>query len=406
LGDKVMVSGGGALLRGKPENGHHRVTFVELFFDLVFVFAITQLSHALLAHLSILGALQTALLLMAVWWVWIYTSWVTNWLDPETTPVRLLLFVLMLAGLLLSTSLPQAFEARGWPFAGAYVTMQIGRSLFMLWALARQDAGNFRNFQRITVWLCLSALFWIAGACVTDSARLLLWTVALLIEYVSPAVGFWTPGFGRSTTTDWNVEGGHLAERCGLFVIIALGESILVSGAKFAELPWTASTLAAFIVALIGTVAMWWIYFNIGAERASARIMSSADPGRLARLAYTYLHIVLIAGIIVSAVGDELMLSHPLGHAEPSTIAVLLGGPALYLIGNILFKRATASRVVLSHFAGLGLLTLLMAGSAAMSPLLLGAASSLVLVIVAAWETWSLQLQPAVNKSGNPPPSS
>ncbi|HEX2337884.1 MAG TPA: low temperature requirement protein A [Hyphomicrobiaceae bacterium] len=401
-----MVSGGGALLRGKPENGHHRVTFVELFFDLVFVFAITQLSHALLAHLSILGALQTALLLMAVWWVWIYTSWVTNWLDPETTPVRLLLFVLMLAGLLLSTSLPQAFEARGWPFAGAYVTMQIGRSLFMLWALARQDAGNFRNFQRITVWLCLSALFWIAGACVTDSARLLLWTVALLIEYVSPAVGFWTPGFGRSTTTDWNVEGGHLAERCGLFVIIALGESILVSGAKFAELPWTASTLAAFIVALIGTVAMWWIYFNIGAERASARIMSSADPGRLARLAYTYLHIVLIAGIIVSAVGDELMLSHPLGHAEPSTIAVLLGGPALYLIGNILFKRATASRVVLSHFAGLGLLTLLMAGSAAMSPLLLGAASSLVLVIVAAWETWSLQLQPAVNKSGNPPPSS
>jgi low temperature requirement protein LtrA len=406
LGDKVMVSGGGALLRGKPENGHHRVTFVELFFDLVFVFAITQLSHSLLTHLSILGALQTALLLMAVWWVWIYTSWVTNWLDPETTPVRLMLFVLMLAGLLLSTSLPQAFEARGWPFAGAYVTMQIGRSLFMLWALARQDAGNFRNFQRITVWLCLSALFWIAGACVTDSARLLLWTVALLIEYVSPAVGFWTPGFGRSTTTDWNVEGGHLAERCGLFVIIALGESIVVSGAKFAELPWTASTLAAFIVALIGTVAMWWIYFNIGAERASARIMSSADPGRLARLAYTYLHIVLIAGIIVSAVGDELMLSHPLGHAEPSTIAVLLGGPALYLIGNILFKRATASRMVLSHFAGLGLLTLLMAGSAAMSPLLLGAASSLVLVIVAAWETWSLQLQPAVNKSGNPPPSS
>ena len=401
-----MLSGGGALLRGKPENGHHRVTFVELFFDLVFVFAITQLSHSLLAHLSILGALQTALLLMAVWWVWIYTSWVTNWLDPETTPVRLMLFVLMLAGLLLSTSLPQAFEARGWTFAGAYVTMQIGRSLFMLWALARQDAGNFRNFQRITVWLCLSALFWIAGACVADSARLLLWTVALLIEYVSPAVGFWTPGFGRSTTTDWNVEGGHLAERCGLFVIIALGESIVVSGAKFAELPWTVSTLAAFIVALIGTVAMWWIYFNIGAERASARIMSSADPGRLARLAYTYLHIVLIAGIIVSAVGDELMLSHPLGHAEPSTIAVLLGGPALYLIGNILFKRATASRMVLSHFAGLGLLALLMAGSAAMPPLLLGAASSLVLVIVAAWETWSLQLQPAVDQAGNPAPPS
>src|SRR5690349_4255003 len=143
-----MDSRGGAdLLRGKALNGHHRVTFVELFFDLVFVFAVTQLSHSLLEHLSLAGALQTALLLLAVWWVWIFTSWVTNWVDPEAAPVRLMLFALMLAGLVLSTSLPQAFEARGWAFAGAYVLMQLGRSLFMLWVLASRDAGNFRNFQ-------------------------------------------------------------------------------------------------------------------------------------------------------------------------------------------------------------------------------------------------------------------
>jgi len=378
-----------SLLRGKPENGHHRVTFVELFFDLVFVFAVTQLSHSLLEQLSLLGALQTTLLLMAVWWVWIYTSWVTNWLDPDATPVRLMLFALMVAGLLLSTSLPQAFGARGWAFAGAYVAMQLGRSLFTLWALAGRNEVNFRNFQRISAWLGLSALFWFAGACVDAQARLPLWALALIIEYASPALGFWTPGLGRSTTADWDVEGGHLAERCGLFVIIALGESIVVTGAKFAALAWTITTVMAFVTALIGTIAMWWIYFNIGAERASARITASTDPGRLARLAYTYVHIVLVGGIIVSAVADELILSHPWDETETSARAVLIGGPALYLIGNILFKRATASRMVLSHFVGLGLLGCL--SLATLPPLPLGAAASLVMVLVATWETLSLK---------------
>jgi low temperature requirement protein LtrA len=388
------VIGGRAtnLLRGEPENGHHRVTFVELFFDLVFVFAVTQLSHTLLEHLSLLGALQTALLLLAVWWVWIYTSWVTNWLDPETAPVRLMLFALMLVGLVLSTSLPKAFDTQGWVFAGAYVAMQLGRSLFMLWALAGRSPSIFLTFQRISFWFVLSALFWLAGACVDPGQRLILWTLALLIEYAAPALGYWTPGLGRATTADWDVEGGHLAERCGLFVIIALGESIVVTGAKFADLAWTGTTVAAFLVAFVGTVAMWWIYFNIGAERASARIMASSDPGRLARLAYTYLHIVPIAGIILGAVADDLLLSHPLDPTGPAGIAVILGGPALYLLGNLLFKRATAaSRLALSHLVGLALIAALSLVAAALPPLLLGAASTSVLVVVAAWETWSLQ---------------
>ena len=119
--------------------------------------------------------------------------------------------------------------------------------------------------------------------------------------------------------------------------------------------------------------------------------MASSDPGRLARLAYTYLHIVLIAGIIVGAVADELVLSRPLHHTEPAIIAVILGGPALYLLGNILFKRATASRPALSHLVGLALLAGLGAVAQSLSPLLLGAAATLVLVLVAAWETWSLK---------------
>lgn len=377
-------------LRASREHERGKVAFVELFFDLVFVFAITQLSHSLLAHFTLLGAIQTTLLLMAVWWVWIYTSWVTNWLDPEKPPVRLMLFVLMLAGLVLSTSLPEAFGSRGLAFAAAYVFMQVGRSLFMLWALRPHSPGNVRNFQRITSWLALSGVFWIAGGFADGGTRLGLWGVALLWEYLGPWAGFWTPGLGRSTTADWDVEGGHMAERCGLFIIIALGESILVTGATFSSLPWTAATVAAFVAAFLGSVAMWWIYFSIGAERGSRLIATSADPGRVARLAYTYIHLLIVAGIIVAAVADELVLAHPTGHTGLETMAAALGGPALYLVGNILFKVATTNRLPLSHLVGLILLALLVPLSSAWSPLMLASAAALVLILVAAWEWISL----------------
>jgi low temperature requirement protein LtrA len=378
------------MLRSRDGHEHNKATFVELFFDLVFVFAVTQLSHTLLEHFTLAGIIETVLLLMAVWWVWIYTTWVTNWLDPDKTPVRLMLFALMLAGLVLSTSIPEAFGSRALAFAGAYVFMQLGRSLFMLWALHGHSPANYRNFLRINTWLALSAVLWIGGAVAEGEARLGLWIAALAIEYVSPSLGFWTPGLGRSTTADWDVEGGHLAERCGLFIIIALGESILVTGATFAKLPWSPVTVAAFATAFVGSVSMWWIYFNIGAERGSKRITQSSDPGRLARLAYTYMHLPLVAGIIVVAVGDELVLAHPTGHIDLKTAAAVLGGPALYLIGNLMFKRTTANRPALSHIVGL----ILLAGLAPLAPLLqpftFAAAANLVLVMVAVWETRSL----------------
>jgi low temperature requirement protein LtrA len=381
-----------SLLRAR-NNSHDdgRVTFVELFFDLVFVFAITQLSHGLLGDLTLAGLLHTALLLLAVWLLWIYTTWVANWLDPQRAPVRLMLFVLMLAGLLLSGAIPQAFAGAGLAFAAAYVFMHLGRCLFVLWALARHSPGNFRNFQRMTTWFAVSGVFWIAGGVADQELRLALWLVALAIELVAPWGGYFVPGLGRSTTAEWDIEGGHIAERCGLFIIIALGESILVTGATFAGLAWNLPNSAAFVSAFAGAVAMWWIYFNIGAEKARHLIAHSADPGRLARLAYTYMHIVIVAGIIVVAVGDELVLAHPSGHASTATTAAVLGGPALYLLGNILFKRSVAAWLPLSHLVGLAALLALVLGAAHLSPLLLGAAASGVLVIVAIWETLSLK---------------
>ncbi|MBS0518377.1 MAG: low temperature requirement protein A [Proteobacteria bacterium] len=375
--------------RGSHHDG--RVTNVELFFDLVFVFAVTQLSHGLLAHMTALGALQTALLMMGVWWVWIYTSWITNWLDPEQLPVRLMLFVLMGAGLILAASIPEAFGQRGPIFAGAYIFMQVGRSLFMLWALKKHDRGNYRNFLRITSWLALAAIFWIVGGWVDPGHRLGWWIVALAIEYVSPAVGMWTPGLGRSTPADWKIDGGHMAERCALFVIIALGESVLMTGATFAEMEWNAEVLVAFAATFAGSVALWAVYFNIGAERASRLIAGSADPGRLARSGYTYLHILIVAGIIVSAVANEIAMAHPHGHASAGTVLVMLGGPVLYLVGTALFKRLSAPNVPLSHLVGLGLFALLALGAAYATTLQLAVAATAILIVVALWESVSLR---------------
>jgi low temperature requirement protein LtrA len=292
------------LVRTRTPHEHGKVAFIELFFDLVFVFAVTQLSHTLIEHFTPEGALQTAMLLMAIWWVWIYTSWFTNWLDPETLPVRLLMLALTLAGLIVSASLPQAFGGRGLAFAGAYVAMQLLRTAFALWVFRGSDPGQARNFTRILAWLSGAGAFWIAGGLAEGGTRMALWAVALGVEVAGPPSGYWVPGLGRSVTGDWKVEGGHFAERCGLFIIIALGESVLVTGATFAGLAWTPATVATFIAAATGSLAMWWLYFDTSAARASTLIASSNDPGRLARLAYTYMHIVLVAGIVLSAAGD------------------------------------------------------------------------------------------------------
>jgi low temperature requirement protein LtrA len=380
----------GHLLRIRKGHEHARVTFVELFFDLVFVFAVTQLSHALLAHFTPLGAGQTLLLMMAVWWVWIYTSWITNWLDPERIPVRLMLFAIMLAGLILSSSIPRAFAELGLVFALAHASIQIGRTLFMLWGV-RGHVSLTLNFRRILAWLCGSGVFWIAGGVAEGEWRLALWVIALVIEYTGPSTGFWTPGLGRSTTADWNVEGGHLAERCGLFVIIALGESILVTGATFSNLAWSPPVVLAFLSAFVSSLAMWWIYFNAGAERGTETITSSGDPGRLARLAYTYIHLFIVAGIIVTAVGDEFTLAHPEDYADMKMAAAIAGGPGIYLIGTLLFRRAVTGLLPKIQLAALVLLVVIFFAAGLFSTLALSLVTTIVLCAVAIAEKGAAQ---------------
>jgi low temperature requirement protein LtrA len=366
---------------------------VELFFDLVFVFAVTQLSHTLLAELTFENLVRVTMLFMAVWWVWMYTAWTTNWLDPERLPVRICLFALTIAGLFLSMSIPQSFAGRGMVFAGAYASMQVGRTLFVIWAVRRTPGRLLNNFQRIGVWLAVSGTFWIIGGVSEPGARLAWWTLALAIELVGPWALFWVPALGRSSVADWNVDGGHMAERCALFVIIAFGESLLVTGATFADLTWDTPTLIAFFSAVLGSILMWWLYFDSGAERAQHRIVHAGDPGRTARSAYTYVHIVIVAGIIVCAVADEVVLMHP-HHGTDAGLLAILCGPACYLAGAAWFKWLTNDRRTppLSHMIGLVLLAMLAWPTLAhaITPLVAGITTTLVFGVVAGWETIAL----------------
>lgn len=382
------------LFRDRDLDDHSPVTYIELFFDLVFVFAITQLSHRLLEHLTFIGALETLVLFLAIWWVWIFTSWVTNWLDPERAPVRLMLIGLMTGGVVLSSAVPDAFGRSGLMFALAYVSMQLCRTLYVVWAAIGVHDARRRNFLRISFWFLLSLPFWVAGAFVASEFRLFLWAAAVAIEYAGPFAFFRTPVLGASSADDWDISGAHLAERCALFIIIALGEAVLVTGATFAKLDHDASTWAAFITSFVGSATMWWIYFDVGAKRGSEMIAASDNAGLVARNAYTYLHMLIVAGVVVTAVSDEIMMTHPYGSTDKAFMLTAIGGPYLFLLGNQLFKWVTAEVKYppLSHFVGMILLVAVALGAWIWNwqPLTVGMSATGALIATAFWEWFSL----------------
>ncbi|MFC5475774.1 low temperature requirement protein A [Paraherbaspirillum soli] len=383
-----MTIWGQANLMRARDGSEAKVLSVELFFDLVYVFAVTQLSHHLLHNLSLPGALQTLILWFAVWLGWQYTCWVTNWFDPETMPIRLLLFAIMLVALLMAAVLPDAFGARGLLFAVCYAAIQIGRTLFVVLHLGPRHALTF-NFRLMLGWLCISGLFWIAGGLSGSGYRLLFWALAVGCEYLSPMVGFWLPGFGRSKTGDWTVEGGHMAERCQLFVIVALGESILVTGAGISQMAlWTAPELIAFLVAFVGSLAMWWIYFDTSSQAGTEAILHAPEPGRIAAY-FHYVHVIIVAGVIVAAVANALTIAHPAAAIDVTAAAVLVAGPVLYLLGNGIYKTVVYGRFPLSHLIGLSALAILAPLAYLTDLLMVSGLTVLVLLVVATQESIS-----------------
>lgn len=362
-------------------------TNIEVFFDLVYAFAVTQLSHYLLNHATIGGAMQTVLLLTMVWWAWLMTVAVTNWLNPNHAAVRLLLVSLMLVSLVMSASIPDAFGDRGLAVGGAYATLQIGRGLFTLLAL-RGDRLR-RNVERVLSWSVVGGAFAIGGGLVHGHLREVLWVCAVGIEILGGVVGNYTPGLGRSTTREWDIEGSHIAERCQSFVMIALGESIIVIGAGLAgQAAISLFELAALVTAFAGAVAIWWIYFARSAGEAARVLAASPDPGRLGRDAYAWIHPVMIGGIIAVAAGDSGVLTSPLANASVATTTMLLGGTTLFLAGHAMFKWALWHVRSWTRVAAIAVL----AGLAMVGPLLpglaVGACAAAIVILVAATDQY------------------
>jgi low temperature requirement protein LtrA len=266
--------------------------------------------------------------------------------------VRLLLIGIMLASLLLAIAIPRAFEDRALLFAGAYVTIQVGRHLFLTFAAAEAGTIERRRAGRILTWFAAAGVLWIAGALAGGMARPWLWLAALAIDYTAPVVTYWVPFAARIPPSAWQVETAHFAERFQLFVIIALGESIVVTGATTSGLDVTPARAAAFAVAFLTTAALWWLYFSYVAQIAQRRLELARRRVEMARDAYTYLHVVLVAGVIVAAVGDELAIAHPTSVLPAAEVATAAAGPGIYLLGLAVFRRRVAGTFAPKRVAG------------------------------------------------------
>jgi low temperature requirement protein LtrA len=383
-------------LRPRGDGAAQPTTTVELFFDLVYVFAVTQLSHQIIDDLSVAGVAQAAVLLLIVWWAWINTTWMANWFDPASPAVRGVLTAVMLGSLLMAAALPEAFDERGLLFAGSYVALQVGRNAAAAWLLTRRH--RLRDvFERLVVWSAASSVLWLGGAALDSDQRLMLWIPALALELAAPAAGYWLPGRGRAATTDYDIEGGHFAERCQLFIIIALGESIVVTGATASAAGLTSTVVLCLVVAFVETAALWWLYFGATAEQARITLSTCDDPGRLARDAYTYLHLPIIAGIIATAVGNDLLIAEPHHALHGVGLAMMLGGPAIFLLGESLFVWRMTGTTNVTRLAVAGLLILLGLIAGHLSALLVSVIVATLLSALAAWELRARGVQPAAH---------
>jgi low temperature requirement protein LtrA len=371
-----------ALRRGPEEP--RQATFLDLFFDLVFVFALFQLSHGLLEDLRWSGAFQTAVLLLALWSEWNYTAEVSNRYDPGRSAMQLMTIGSMFGVFVLAAAVPEAFSTRGLVFAGAYVAVQVGRNLVLV--LVTRGAGR-RLEARELFWYGVSMLPWLTGAVAHGWARGVLWALAVSVDYTSLGLGLPTPGLGRVRAAEFSFSGKHLSERLRQFVIIALGELILVTGLRVTgSSGFGVGREAAVVVAFATTVLLWRIYIYRAGEILGAAVAAVPNPIRLAVTA-VYAHPVMVAGLVVISVGDALVITRPAGHMQPAWIAVILGGPVLFLAGRAVLEYVVFSRVSFDRVIGVLVLAAVSPAMVFAPPLLAALTAAVVLAGVAVADT-------------------
>ncbi|MFG2052744.1 low temperature requirement protein A [Micromonospora sp. NPDC048930] len=358
-----------------------RVTLLELFFDLVYVVALALISRGLYEEVTWERAVQSLLMLMAIWWTWAITTLVTDLYDPERPEIKLLIAAVMFGALLMTTAIPEAFGDRGLVFAGTYVAIHLGRGLFLM-PTVRHDRQTQRRAARIFLWFALSAIPWLIGGVLDRHARDLLWALALGIDYLGFRLAYPVPGLGVVPDSRRNVTAEHLSERYQQFFIIALGDAILVTGMMFSIRHSEAENLAAFAIAFVTTLLLWRIYVHKSGELLPQAISRSKQPSKFL-LTAPYTHLLMVAGVVTSAAGFELVLHEPTGHTPPAWAAVILGGPAMFLAGRGAFEYEVFSRVSLSRPGGLLALLTIAPAVLFLPPLFAAFGAMLVLVGVA-----------------------
>jgi len=344
-----------------------RVKPLELFFDLVFVLAITQCTSLMLATGTWEGLGEAVLVLALLWWAWTAYAWLTSVVDPEEGAVRIALIAAMAALLLVALTVPKAFEDRALEFALAYTAVRAGHiALFML--ASRDDAGLRRSVAGLGLGTAAACALLIGGSFLDTGPQIALWSLALVLDMGEPYL---------ASADAWRLVPLHFAERHGLIVIVALGESIVALGVG-AEVALTVGVAAAAVLGVVLVSELWWIYFDIVAI-ANVRRLVNAPVGRaqneLARDVYSYLHFPLVAGIVIAAVGLHETLAHVGDPLHDVPAFALLGGVAIYLLGHVALRWRGAHSV---NWRRLGLAALLLA----LYPVALELASLAILALI------------------------
>lgn len=309
---------------------------LELFFDLVFVLAISQLSHHLRDHLTWRGTAETAVMLLAVLTVWSFTSWVATMIPAGCSTTREMMLAVMLLGLFMNASITRAFAGSGWAFAIPLLVIQLGRTL---WTIAvSPDAFYREHFRRTLIWFVATTPLWIVGAWAAPRARLSWWAAAAGLDLVGTWLAHAIPG-RRLHSVHVAFDADHILERCRLFLIIALGETVLTTGVAIAGAPMAVMTLVTGTCALAGTVALWSLGFGRSNRLIQKRVQTTDDPIRLGRHAINAL-MAMVAGLIAVAVANELAIGHPHEHGPAALRPLLFGGPVVFLAAQGWYLRS------------------------------------------------------------------
>jgi low temperature requirement protein LtrA len=307
-----------------------RVTPLELFFDLVFVLALTQCTTLIARTPTAKGVLEGLLVLGVLWWSWVGYAWLTSVVDPEEGSVRLAMFVAMAGLLVAALCVPGAFGREALLFACVYAVVR-GAHIALFTIASREDAGLRHSVVGLAGSTALGVGLLVGAALVGGAMQIGLWGLALGLDMLGPYL------FGAE---GWKLVPGHFAERHGLIVLIALGESIVALGVGAKEV-LDAGIVAAAVLGLIVAIALWWVYFDvtaIAAERRLERAAEGRERNELARDSYSYLHFPMVAGIALLAVGVKHTLADVSAPLATVPAAVLLGGTALYLLAHVAFR--------------------------------------------------------------------